>query len=74
MGSSGKGASDVPRVPVLRDEEKWCPQAACVSLGSGIAKHALGEPTGARAEEHDITEGCEQFVHLGQLAPEFRQR
>ena len=32
-----------------------------------------GEPTGARAEEHDITEGCEQLVDLGQLAPEFRR-
>ena len=28
------------------------------------------EPSGARAEEHDITERREQLVNLGQLPPE----
>jgi len=57
----------------LRGEEKWRPQAACVPLSSGIAQHALGEPAGARTEECDVTEGREQFVDLGQLAPELRR-
>jgi hypothetical protein len=40
---------------------------------SGVAQHAPGEPAGARAEEYDSTERCEQLVDLGQLAPELGQ-
>src|SRR5690349_3085145 len=70
MGSSSKDASRDPRISVVGGQEKRCPQGACVTLRSGIAQHAPGEPAGTGAEEHDIAEWREQFVNLGQLPPE----
>src|SRR4051794_18141959 len=70
MGSSSKDTSCVPRISVIGDQEKRCPQGARVALRSCIAQHAPGEPAGTGAEEHDVTEWREQFVNLGQLPPE----